>query len=109
MSTILHIDDNNFESEVVNSDKPVLVDFSAVWCGPCQRLTPILEQFASRNEGRVKVCKLDIDESSSTASLYAIRSVPTMMLFVNGKRFETKVGLSSVAALETMLTTALNK
>ena len=109
MSTVLHVNDSNFESEVINSDKPVLVDFSAAWCGPCQRLTPILEQFANRNGERVRVCKLDVDDSPATASLYSIRSVPTMMLFVNGKQFETKVGLSSVAALETMLTSALNK
>jgi len=109
MSTILHVDDTNFDAEVMKFDKPVLVDFSAEWCGPCHRLAPILEQFAIRNEGRVKVCKLDIDKSPATTASYAIRSVPTMILFVNGKRFNTKVGLSSVAALEEMLTSVPNK
>lgn len=109
MSTVLHVNDSDFESEVINSDKPVLVDFSASWCGPCQRLAPILEQFAVRNDKLVKVCKLDIDESSQTASRYAIRSVPTVMLFINGKRADTKVGLASLAMLESMLTSALSK
>ncbi len=103
MSAILHIDSSNFSAEVLDSDKPVLVDFSAVWCGPCQRQTPILENFVSGNADRVKVCKVDVDESPEIASRYGIRSVPTLMFFKGGKDVQTKVGMHSVAMLETLL------
>ena len=109
MSTVLHIDDNTFESEVIKSDKPVLVDFSAEWCGPCQRMGPILEQFANINSDRVKVCKIDIDESPVTGAKFGIRSIPTIMLFVDEKPVQTKVGMHTVDMLETILTTSLNK
>jgi len=103
MGAILHINGSNFSSEVLESDKPVLVDFSAVWCGPCQRQTPILESFADGNGDRVKVCKVDVDESPEIASKYGIRSVPTLMFFKDGKDVQTKIGMHSVAMLETLL------
>lgn len=108
MSFVLKVDDNNFESEVLGSEKPVLVDFNAKWCGPCVRQSPILEQFASRNDDNVKVVEVDIDDSPKTTSKYAIRSVPTLILFVDSKPFHTKVGVNSLSVLEEMLQSTLN-
>lgn len=94
---IVHVDDDNFEAEVLKSDVPVLVDFSATWCGPCKRLLPILERFASDNFAKVKVCKIDIDDAPTVTAKLGIRSVPTMMLFNAGASVGSKVGLVSLA------------
>ena len=76
----LEFDDSNFEAEVLKSETPVVVDFSATWCGPCQQLSPIIDQLAGDYEGRVKVGKVDIDNAQSTAATYGIMSVPTLSL-----------------------------
>jgi len=99
MSNIVVVDDDNFESEVLQSNKPVLVDFGAVWCGPCQRQLPILTAFASSNPD-VKVCKLDVDDAPKTASKFAVRSVPTLIVFHHGNKAGTKIGLVSAKDLE---------
>lgn len=99
MSDVVHVDDNNFESEVLNSDKPVLVDFGAVWCGPCQRQLPIIEKFASQNDA-VKVCKVDVDEAPVLSAKFGIRSVPSLVLFNKGSKVDSKVGIQSLANLE---------
>lgn len=101
--SVVQVDDNNFESEVLQSKLPVLVDFSAVWCGPCQRQLPIIEKFASDNPNRVKVCKIDIDDAPNVTSKLGIRSVPSLILFNDGKRVDMKVGLTSLAALDAFL------
>lgn len=103
MSDVVTVDDSNFEKEVLKADRPVLVDFSATWCGPCQRQLPIMEKFASENMGRVKVCTVDVDDSPSIASELKIRGVPTIILFNNGERVESKVGLTTAAALDNLL------
>jgi thioredoxin 1 len=103
MSDVIHIDDNNFESEVLESKVPVLVDFSAVWCGPCVRQLPIIEKFATENLNSIKVCKVDIDESPSITSKFGIKSVPSILLFNNGEKLDTKVGVTSFALLHSML------
>jgi thioredoxin 1 len=103
MSDVVHVNDDNFEKEVLQSTTPVLVDFSAVWCGPCQRQLPIIEKFASDNKKRVKVCKIDVDDSPMVTSKYSIKSVPCIMLFNLGSKVDTKVGLTSLASLDNFL------
>ena len=87
--------DLNFEQEVLKSDKPVLVDFTASWCGPCRQLAPIIDQIAAELDGEAIVGKLDIDEAPLTAGKYGVRGVPTVMVFKNGQRADTHVGLTT--------------
>ena len=82
----------NFESEVLNSDIPVLVDFWATWCGPCMMLSPIIAEIAEELDGKVKVGKVNVDEQQSLAMEYKIASIPTLLLFKNGKLEKTSVG-----------------
>lgn len=89
--------DLNFEDEVIKSDGKVLVDFTATWCGPCKRLSPIVDEVASQLAGKIKVGKLDIDEAPMTASKFQVRGVPTLMVFEGGKMVDTSVGLVSKA------------
>ena len=90
---IKEITDNDYESEVVNSNEMILVDFWADWCGPCKMLTPILEQLSEDMEGNIKIVKMNIDKNPQFPSALGIRSIPTMMLFKNGKQLGTKVGV----------------
>ncbi|HLV19302.1 MAG TPA: thioredoxin [Polyangiaceae bacterium] len=87
--------DLNFEQEVLKSEQPVLVDFTATWCGPCKALAPIVDQVADELGGKVKVGKLDVDESPITAGKYGVRGVPTIMVFKNGERAAQHVGLTT--------------
>jgi thioredoxin 1 len=87
--------DLNFEQEVVNSSVPVLVDFTATWCGPCKALAPIIDQIAGDLDGKVKVGKLDVDDSPITAGKFGVRGVPTIMVFKNGQRAAQHVGLTT--------------
>lgn len=87
--------DLNFDSEVLKSDAPVLVDFTAVWCGPCKALAPIVDQIAEELDGKVKVGKLDIDDNPMTAGKYGVRGVPTVMVFKSGERSAQHVGLTT--------------
>jgi len=87
--------DLNFEQEVLSSDTPVLVDFTATWCGPCKQLAPIVDQLADELQGSVKVGKLDVDDSPITAGKYGVRGVPTVMVFKNGERAAQHVGLTT--------------
>jgi thioredoxin 1 len=92
---VLVFNDLNFDEEVLKSDKPVLVDFTATWCGPCRALSPIVDQIAEELEGKVKVGKLDVDDSPGTAGKYGVRGVPTLMVFRNGERAAQHVGLTT--------------
>ena len=103
MSNIVLVDDNNFEQEVLKNDIPVLVDFGACWCAPCARQEPILEKFAQENIGKIKVCKVNIDESNITTKNYNIHSVPTLMVFKNGKTTNSKSGLSTLLQIQLLL------
>jgi thioredoxin 1 len=95
MGNALEFTDANFQTEVLQSDKPVVVDFSATWCGPCRQLTPIIDDLAKEYSGKVKVGKVDIDQSQDVASRYGIMSVPTVLFFKGGKMVDTMVGLSA--------------
>lgn len=87
--------DENFASEVLKSDLPVLVDFYATWCGPCKALAPIVEKLAGEFKGKLKVGKLNIDESPQAPSQFSVRAVPTLLFFRGGKVVDTKIGFSS--------------
>lgn len=105
MSDLPYVDDSNFETEVLKSSVPVLVDFSATWCGPCQRQLPILQKFADANLDKIKVVKVDIDEAPEITSKLGIRGVPSMVLFNQGQKVDMKVGLTSLADLSNFVTT----
>ena len=92
---IVTFNEKNFDAEVLKSDKPVLVDFTATWCGPCRALAPIVEKLADEFEGKVKVGKLDIDESPSVTAKYGVRSVPTVLVFQGGEKKAQHVGLTT--------------
>lgn len=93
------ITDEGFQSQVIDSDTPVLVDFSAEWCGPCKMLAPIIEELADEYAGRVKVGKVDVDNSRDSAAKYGIQSVPTIMVFQGGEPVKKFVGLMAKAKL----------
>jgi thioredoxin 1 len=88
----VEITDDNFETEVIKSDKPVLIDFWAVWCGPCKLIAPIVEEIAVEYDGKVKVGKLDVDSNQQTSIKFGVRSIPTLLLFKDGKLKETIIG-----------------
>jgi len=92
MNKTIVLNDDNFESEVLNSEIPVLVDFWAEWCGPCRALAPAIEEIAEDYEGKVKVGKLNVDENPGAPSAYDVRSIPTLIVFKNGAVLERIVG-----------------
>jgi thioredoxin 1 len=96
---IVHITDDNFENEVLQSAEPVLVDYWAEWCGPCKMIAPVLDEIAAEYEGRVKIAKLNIDDNPNTPPRYGIRGIPTLMLFKDGEVEATKVGAVSKSQL----------
>jgi len=96
---IVHTTDAEWETDVLNSDKPVLVDYWAEWCGPCKMIAPILDEIASEYGEKLKVCKIDIDANQETPPKYGIRGIPTLMLFKNGDVAATKIGALSKSQL----------
>jgi len=88
----IEITDENFETEVIKSGKPVLIDFWAVWCGPCKMVAPIVEEIAKDYDGKLKVGKMDVDANPQASMKYGIRSIPTLMVFKNGQVVEQIVG-----------------
>lgn len=104
MSKPINITDADFESQVLKSETPVLVDFWASWCGPCKMIAPILEEYAGEKEGKLKVVKLDIDANGHTAQRFGVMSIPTLILFKNGEPVERLVGYMSKSQLESKLT-----
>lgn len=92
MSEVLHINDADFESVVVNSDIPVLLDFWAPWCGPCKMIAPVLDELAPEFAGKVKIVKMNVDDNQATPAQFGVRSIPTLLLIKNGKVVATQVG-----------------
>ena len=100
---IHHVTDGNFDSEVLQSQTPVLVDYWAEWCGPCKMIAPILDDVAKDYAGKLKVAKLNIDDNQDTPAKYGIRGIPTLMLFKNGNVEATKVGALSKSQLSAFI------
>lgn len=86
------VNDDNFEAEVLKSDSPVMVDFWAEWCGPCKALLPLVDEVADEMDGKIKVVKINIDESPEAPTKYGVRGIPTLMIFKDGQIVDTKVG-----------------
>ena len=99
--------DDNFEDEVIKSDKPVLIDFWAVWCGPCKIIAPVVEELASEYEGKIKVGKLDVDENQQSSIKYGVRSIPTLLIFKDGKVKDTIIGAVPKSQIVQKLNSAL--
>jgi thioredoxin 1 len=97
--TTKHVSDDEFESAVVSSDKPVLVDFWAEWCGPCKQISPILDEVANELGDKLTVAKVNIDENPESPQKYGVRGIPTLILFKDGKPAATKVGSMPKSAL----------
>ena len=92
---VLEVSNDNFESEVVNSEKPVLVDFWAEWCGPCKQIAPVVEEIAGEHSDKLKVCQMDVDANRETAVQFGIRSIPTLLIFKNGEVAGSQIGAVS--------------
>jgi thioredoxin 1 len=101
------IDDMNFDTEVLGSKQPFLLDFSATWCGPCKALQPLLEALAQEQQGRLRIGKLDIDDSPAVAARLGVRGAPTLVLFRDGQELARKLGFANKQALQTLAQVAL--
>jgi thioredoxin 1 len=102
------ITDDNFATEVLQSDKPVLIDFWAVWCGPCKMIAPIVEELAVEYDTKVKIGKLDVDNNQQSAIKYGVRSIPTLLIFRNGKVADTIIGAVPKMHIKQKLDSVLN-
>lgn len=103
MSKALKFTDDSFEEEVLNSDKPVLVDFWAEWCGPCKMVGPVVEELAGEYEGKAKIGKVDVDNNPETSTKYGIRSIPSLLIFKNGEVVDQIVGAVPKSQLKKQL------
>ncbi len=104
---IKHVSDASFEQDVLKSDKPVLLDFWAEWCGPCKMIGPIVEEIASEYQGRLKVTKLNVDENAAVPAKHGIRGIPTLILFKNGTVVSQKVGAAAKSQLTAWIDSSL--
>ena len=104
MADVKHVDEGNFQNEVLNSSEPVLVDFSAVWCQPCKMLDPVVKQLAGEWDGKVKVVKIDADENPSLVMQYGVMGIPTLMLFKGGDVKERITGYLPKDKIEAKVT-----
>lgn len=100
MANILEVTDDSFDSEIVNSDIPAMVDFWAEWCGPCKMVGPVVEELAGEYQGKIKIAKMDVDNNRQTPTKFGIRNIPTLILFKDGEVKNTIIGAQSKSAIE---------
>ena len=105
---VIEFNDQNFDSDVLEAGTPVLVDFWAVWCGPCKAIAPIVEEIANDYNGKVKVGKMDVDRNNQVAMRYGIRSIPTLLVFNNGEVVDQIIGNVGKESIESMLNKAIS-
>ena len=101
--TPITLNADNFKSEVLESDIPVLVDMWAPWCGPCKLIAPVVEQLAEENTGKIKVAKMNVDDNQATAQQYGIQSIPTLLLFKNGEAVDRIIGIQFKPKIQSMI------
>lgn len=100
MGEILEVSDESFESEIINSDIPSMVDFWAEWCGPCKKVGPVVEELAGEYAGKIKIAKMDVDHNRQTPAKFGIRNIPTLILFKGGEVVNTIVGAQPKSSIE---------
>jgi thioredoxin 1 len=105
---IFHVSDSDFDSEVLKSDAPVLVDFWAAWCGPCRAIAPVIEELATEYDGKARIAKMNVDENPVTPGKYGIRAIPTLILFKGGNVVDQITGAVGKAMIESALNKALS-
>lgn len=100
MADILEVTDENFESEIMQSETPAMVDFWAAWCGPCRMVAPVVEELATQYQGKIKVAKMDVDQNRQTPAKFGIRNIPTLILFKDGEVAQTIIGAQPKSSIE---------